>query len=390
MTRRLVVALTLILTLLVSACMSGNQRTSGDGTRVSTLPVADSSQWALPFPLEDQPLFDPNWVTEPQGLDDIFLAPREVDGLLEFIAVEPSGTIAWSALRPISCTGFTLTRTSEGRALAVLSDLTSTESELSATSITAYDLATGEEVWGPIPVPGPHQGPGLVYAAAPSGVMGETGPKLVVNADTGQAAPLPKGHTVVGEYFGTVLSASPQALTANTGHDGRQLWKIPATELEVSPQQLRAAVGTPRESGHVLLQLAHENHMLLDLEHGRLVADKLRWAHTDPLTATNIVQSDTQLRALDPLGEVLWELSVDEETTMAGQGHALIYLRAENTLRVHNVLTGAVAQQYADSPQGVLVVPLQFGSSGSGVFTDFERFYFLGVELVTTHPAPSG
>src|SRR5690606_134129 len=118
----------------------------------------------VPYNLWGMVAVDPGWDTLPQHADGVFLAPSEdEDGqALTFTAVDEEGTILWTAQRPLSSSDFTLTTDADGRALAVLTDVATTDDALAGTPATAYDLHTGEEVWGPVTVPGPHYGPGVV------------------------------------------------------------------------------------------------------------------------------------------------------------------------------------------------------------------------------------
>src|SRR5699024_11035203 len=77
------------------------------------------------------------------------------------------------------------------------------------TTASAYDLATGERLWGPVDVPGTVQGPGLVFGeSAPASTMGDTGARLALDPATGEVAAdeaTDTDVTIVGEYDGTVL-----------------------------------------------------------------------------------------------------------------------------------------------------------------------------------------
>ncbi|MDV2978570.1 UNVERIFIED_CONTAM: hypothetical protein Q9R71_15470 [Actinomycetes bacterium ARC8] len=381
MNRKLLLVVLAIFSLLLTACSpSANLQRQPIG-QDQVLPSADTENWLMPSQLQGQPVFDPGWVTPPLGLDDIFFAPRENDGSLEFIAVEANGNIAWSVERPVSCTGFTLTRTSEGRALAVVSDISSTQTELTATSVTAYDLSTGEKVWGPVDVPGPHQGPGLVYAEAPEEMMGATGPKMVLNADTGQPLSLheDEDRQIIGDYFGVVLSTADDHLKAIANHNSEPLWELEAGDLGGEITNLRADVGIPQDNGHAIVQLKHKDYALIDLNLGEVVAHGLRQARVDSITGNLILLSDQELRGTDSVGRELWGISVEADTTIIGQSHALVFLRIGDTVRVHNVVTGAIAKAYPISGGRKIIAPLMFGTSGSAVITDHSQYYLVGI-----------
>lgn len=138
----------------------------------------------LPTSFEELAVLDPGWDTDAQYADGVYLAAGEHDGVLEFTSVDVHGRVLWAVQRPASCTGFAVTTDADGRALAVLGDLQTSSDALAATTASAYDLTTGEHVWGPVEVRGPYQGPGLVFAAPPEGFMGETGPRVALDPTT--------------------------------------------------------------------------------------------------------------------------------------------------------------------------------------------------------------
>lgn len=378
MNRSLFLALLAALGLVLAGCTADSTDPASQASQDLALPAADTSQWLLPLQLEGHEVFETGWVTEPQVLDGIFLAPREADGALEFTAVNPEGQILWSARRPISCTGFVLTRTSSGQPLAVLSDLSTTDTALAATTATAYDLQTGEQVWGPVQVPGPHQGPGLVYSAPPEAVMGETGPKTVLDPDTGQVLideSTDPHQRVIGDYHGLTLVATDEELRAVRGPQAQLAWQLDASELGADPAELRPVVGQPREDVPVQLQRAHEDHLLLNLDDGRVLADSVREALTDAVSGYNVVLRQQQLEGLDPDGQPQWQLSVPEGTTLAGPGDALVFTQNDGTLAVHNAVTGALAQGYGTGEGRQIILPVLLDASGAAVVTDHSHYY---------------
>src|SRR5699024_2094031 len=63
---------------------------------------------------------------------------------------------AVGADRPLSCTGYVLTRGPEGAPVAVLADLAeAAEGDFPAMTLTGYDLRTAEPLWGPVEALGP-------------------------------------------------------------------------------------------------------------------------------------------------------------------------------------------------------------------------------------------
>lgn len=168
-------ALSVAAVLVVTGCAASEPEPERDPYLVDeALPVVDTTGMQLPTSFEELEVVDPGWDTAAQHAEGVYLAAGERDGVLEFTAVDVHGEVLWAAQRPASCTGLAATTDAHGRALAILGDLETTADALAATTATAYDLTTGEHVWGPVEVPGPYQGPGLVFAAPPEGFMGQT------------------------------------------------------------------------------------------------------------------------------------------------------------------------------------------------------------------------
>src|SRR5699024_10525004 len=167
----------------------------------------DPAELRLPLQLEDDTIVDPGWQTPPHSVDNMFLSAGGDDSVLTFRAVDDTGTIRWEAQRPISCSGFTLTSDDEQR-YAVLADIDSEAQDLGDTVVNAYELDTGESHWGPVPVPGPHTGPGTVFAAPPDQGMGDSGAKVLLDPATGDVLVDEAEQSeiiVLGEFHGTVL-----------------------------------------------------------------------------------------------------------------------------------------------------------------------------------------
>lgn len=294
MTRRFLAAATLM-ALVLAACSSPAPELDRQPHTVNApLPAVDTSGMRLPTQFEGQPLVDPGWTTTPQHAAGLHLGAGARDGHVEISAVDAQGTVLWAAQRPLDAAGFAVTTDADGRALAVLDDRAEPDAP---TTVTAYDLATGTRAWGPVTVPGPHVGPGLVYAA-------------------------PGGERV--------------ALDPTTGalHD-----------LEETP-------------GHT----------------------DDRDTAVDPSTGTRVTLDGTSLRATSPGGDELWSLSVTPTTTIAALGGVLLYLRDGGAVRVHNAITGEVAQGYALDGQGTIIVPEQFTADGADVLLDNDRRLLATVE----------
>ncbi|UNX54988.1 PQQ-like beta-propeller repeat protein [Georgenia sp. TF02-10] len=340
------------------------------------LPVVDTAGMRLPAQFEELEVMDPGWDVAAQYADGVYLAPGERDGMLEFTAVDVHGDVLWAVQRPASCTGFAVTIDADGRALAILGDLETTTEALAATTATAYDLATGEQVWGPVQVPGPYQGPGLVFAAPPEGFMGETGPRVALDPTTGEVAATEEGSTglrIIGEYHGVVLLTHEDALIARDTTTGQELWRRPLAEHGWTAASLSAALPATPADGLALLSTSETMGALIDLHDGVVVNDTAHDAAVDPTTDTLVVLDAAGLHAYDADDQPLWSLSVDDQTTIEAIGGVFLYLREGGAIRVHNVITGDVAQAYEPDGQGPIIVPSHITINGASLLLDGNR-----------------
>lgn len=368
MTRRLLAAATLT-ALVLAACGSPAPELDREPHTVAApLQAVDASGMRLPTQFEGRTLVDPGWTTTPQHAAGIHLGAGARDGHVEISAVDAQGTVLWAAQRPLDAAGFAVTTEADGRALAVLEDRAEPDAP---TTVTAYDLATGTRAWGPITVPGPHAGPGLVYG---------TGPRVALDPTTGTVAASDDDARVLAELDGTVLLVDDDALVARRS-SGTDLWRTPVAEHGGDATAL-TVVARP-SADLVLLGTSPTTGALLDLEDGTVLADA-RDAAVDPSTGTLVTLDGTSLRATSPGGDELWSLSVTPTTTIAALGGVLLYLRDGGAIRVHNAITGEVAQGYALDGQGTIIVPEQFTADGADVLLDNARRLLATVEATPT------
>ncbi|MBO0595801.1 hypothetical protein I2485_13205 [Nesterenkonia sp. E16_7] len=338
----------------------------------------------LPVHLSDFVSVDPGWDTPPQVHDGVFLGPREEDGRLVLSAVSADGTVLWTAQRPLSCTGFALTSAGD-RALAVLTDVdppNSPQDSSITTTASAYDLHTGEPVWGPVEVPGPHQGPGLVFAEPHEEPMGGTGRRVALDPETGERSP--DGDHVVGEFFGTTVTARDGELIASDSEG--QLWRAPSSspsatpdpEIPISPATNRLPPGT------ALLGSPADGYDLWDLSGGELLAEGIQDAMFDLMSETWVAIRGDELVGFDSAGGELWSLGLDAEPEILGVGGVMAYTLADgDALDIYNVVTGNTARIYDPLDDGATAIPLAFTDTGATVVdTGTELF------LVTDEPGP--
>ena len=334
------------------------------------LPSAAAEGLWLPYQIEQLALVTPPW---PAGAareqNGTFLAPAEIDGAVEFRAVDSEGTALWWAQRPASCTGFVLATTSGGQDIAVLTDLEETSGGF-VTTASAYDLHTGEQVWGPVEVPGPHRGPGLVYADMPA-TFGEPDGAVALDADTGQVLEGSADAQPIGEYDGVVVTAEGTHLTASepSPEVGRSIrWAIPLAEQGWSASNVTAVAGTNPGPGVALLDVGSDAHALLDLTDGDVLADGVRDVVTDAATGTRVVLTEDRLRGIDSEGAALWDAPAGDAQFQA-VGGALVYLLDDGAVRVHNTLTGEVAIGYNADGSGEIALPALIAPTGAALLT---------------------
>ncbi|GAA4687519.1 hypothetical protein APR04_004906 [Promicromonospora umidemergens] len=340
------------------------------------LPEVDRSGLRLPSSFEEQRVVDPGWETTSEYADGVFLGAREQNGVLEFTAVDVQGEVLWAAQRPVSCSGFTVTTGIDGRALAILTDTETTSDALAGVTATAYDLTTGHQVWGPVHVPGPSQGPGAVFAAPPDGPMGDTGPRTALDPATGRISGAESdgaGERILGEYRGTLLVVDEDALVARDSAGEHDLWRISLAEYGWTAASLGPSSSLSPGDGLALIKTSGSTQALIDLDKGTVLSDTALDAAVDVASNTLVVLDDVGLHAYDAGHERLWSSSVAPETTIAALGGVFLYLREGGNVRVHNVLTGDVAQAYDPEGRGPITVPTQITSNGAAMLGDGRR-----------------
>lgn len=347
------------------------------------LPAATAEELWLPYQTQELALVTPPWPTgAAQERDGVFVAPQETDGALEFSAVDDEGTTLWWAQRPASCTGFVLTSTSDGQDIVVLADVEEASEGL-ATTASAYDLHTGEQVWGPVEAPGPHRGPGLVYAEMPD-TFGEPEGALALDADTGQALPVPEQAQVIGEYGGAVLAVDDtQVTTLEPAEDGFDVrWEVPLSEYDWAGDEVAAVAGTDPGPDVTLLDVGTGGPVLLDLTDGDVLAEDVRDAVTDVATGAQVILDGEGLHGIDPDGGHAWSASAGAEAQFHAAGGALVYLLDDGAVRVHNTLTGEVATGYDSQGSGEIAIPELIAPTGAVLLTAGDASM-----LATTRPA---
>lgn len=342
----------------------------------SAAPEADTKQWRIPLQLQDLPTVDPQWATKPKHSNDIFLAADDADGILTYRAVDSSGTVLWEAERPQSCTGFALTSVAED-SIAVLSDVEPSGEGFGTTTVSGYELSTGERMWGPVDVAGQHVGPGAVFASSPASQIGEIRPKVVLDPATGQVLLDESEHEqvrIVGEYHGTILvmqdgqlQAHAAPAMAQAGDVRKPQWAIEAEKFGWSADRVHSAdAGETAPLNAALVGNTGDELSLVDLETGEVIASGISDAIQDPSSQTWVTLGE-ELVGHNPAGGEYFRDPV-EGVDFRGAGSAMVYLlNNDGGLEARNVITGEVGRAYDPDEDGTPAVPTYISPSGTGV-----------------------
>lgn len=309
---------------------------------------------------------DPGWTATPLERDGIFLGYADDEDRLRFRATAQDGTRLWEAQRPLSCTGYALSATSEGTAIAVLADVAPRAESLPGTTLTAYDLATAETLWGPVEVPGPQAAHGLVFAASGEQPMGQGEPRTALSADTGEVVMSEQdldGGRILAEHGGVLVRTDGEELVALTAAGADELWR---TELPggLDPQRVSVSQRIDPNTGSAVLTDGERPGVVIDLADGTVLAeDAAAVAHDYVLDVTVVAAGDT-VRGLDPDGQESWRHQDPEPLEFLTAGERLAYAlrREEGTLVVLDTSHGRMVQPYDVDQDGPLGVPEIFSA----------------------------
>lgn len=356
-------ALLAVTAVLLAACNSAPDVNRDVSTENASQEPIDTSDLNVPISIDGLDVLDPGWDLPPQFADGIYLSAAEQDDVLAFSALSINGEVLWSTERPASFTDFVLTASSDGTAVAVLLD----EGESTDLSARAYDLRSGDSLWGPVDVPGSFAGPGLIFT-------GEE--RFTIDPDDGNIVAGP----YIAEHAGTLLSVEGRTLSA-TDSSGSVLWEVGADEQDAE------WIGTA--GAYVLLKQNDKPGRVIDAATGHTIADSITSAGVDPSTDTLVVRDESALHAYGN-GAALWSLTIGPGTELVGVGGIFAYLREGDAVRVHNVLTGAVAQAYYADGEGTVLVPAHVTRQGAALLYGPDGGYLLATvpEQPTDAPSP--
>ncbi|WP_291379217.1 hypothetical protein [Demequina sp.] len=323
----------------------------------------DTADVRMPLALEDADVVDPSWTAPPLELDGIVLGPVERDGLVEFTAIRVDGEALWTVQRALGA-DVALTRTSQGDPLAVITDEVA---DSSTTTATAYHLGTGDLAWGPIEVPGHLTGPGIVFSPSPGAQGDDAGAAVALHPDTG--SPLTWGgaedERTLGESDGQALVETQGRVELRDAHDGTVRW---AVNDPTWAGTVTVATDSELRDGLLILEDGAGTRALVRMDTGQVIAEGILDAVIDPTTSTVVVTSADGMRAIDLDGVALWAIPTADKPVLHAARGALVYTRDGTTMRVHNIVTGAVALAYEDGGS-VIAVPERFFTTGAAIIT---------------------
>lgn len=360
---------------------AGGDRRSGEPQPVGRALPPVTPTATMPFTWEDSTLVAAPWAQRPQVAGAYFVgfaAPGGDGAPLEYSVVDSYGTLRWTALRPAACTGFAVS-TADGEPIVVLTDSDVVEGEARGsgadgddgrwrTTASAYLLATGERVWGPVPVPGTVQGPGLVFGASAAGsVLGATGPRIALDPVSGAIVvdeATDPDVRVVGEYDGIVVTAAHGLLTALAAADGTTLWSAPAP---VGGSVIAVPGRSAPPGGALVTTGPREPVTVIDLADGFVVFDDAIAAAHEPLTDTWLSLTADGLRA-ESTTHPPWQRDIPADATIALAATGLVYLRQGDAVHVINATTGDDAQAYPVDVDGPVAVPQDMSTLVAGLF----------------------
>ncbi|WP_299302180.1 hypothetical protein [uncultured Brachybacterium sp.] len=322
--------------------------------------TVDPTTLRLTLEMDVMIVVDPGWNTAPQELDGIFLGLDDSGEALRFTAVDEDGTALWTAQRPHGHADFALSRTAEGRDVAVLTE--PAPDQESGPTATGYDLYTAERLWGPREVPGPLHGPGLLFTSS-------AGRRVVLSAGTGEVLrseeDVESGH-LLAEHLGTVLLTEGRELVARQGTALAELWRTPLPEgLEASAARILGGIGTT--TGLAVLGDGEQPGILLDLDEGRKVAEGVTAAAYDHGLDVTVVVGGHTVRGLDQDGQERWRHEDPEELVLLTAGERLAYAQRpeEGTLVVLDTSQGLMVNPYDADLSGPLAVPELFSADAA-------------------------
>lgn len=315
---------------------------------------------------------------------DNFTSVLFPDGQRDALSVVEVGADGrgWQIDTNPSCVGRTSTAV-DGETLDVILD---SDASLDGNTLATRTVATafrhdGEIVWGPVEVPGPHRGPGLIFADTPKGVVSnEPVGTVMLDARTGRRVDAGLAEKALYEGNGVGVAGTLDDVTAFRTGDGVLLWdsaslaRPAGTGPDWQPTLIDA---TGQSIGNVLffrwtdagghsLIAAHrlEDGADLGIVPGELSGPSVIAARESTVyVRSKLNAGESVVSAISARQGLVWSVPFTGETVLASAGDGMVYLRhngegaALKALDGSVALRGAFAVPVAVLPDGTALIP---------------------------------
>lgn len=343
---------------------------------------------APPDAVRAPPNFHPRGLVQfdqpPTVSGDNFTSVLFPDGQRDALSVVEVGADGrgWQIDTNPSCVGRTST-TVDGETLDVILD---SDASFDGNTLATRTVATafrddGEIVWGPVEVPGPHRGPGLIFADTPKGVVSND-PIGAVMLDGRSGRPVDAGlaENALYEGNGVGIAGTLDDVAAFRTGDGVPLWdsaslaRPAGTGPDWQPTLIDAigqSIGNVlffrwTDTGGRSLVAAHrlEDGADLGIVPGELSGQSVIAARESMVyVMSKLNAGESVVSAISTRRGLVWSVPFTGETVLASAGDGLVYLRhngegvALKALDGSVALRGAFAVPVAVLPDGTALIP---------------------------------
>ncbi len=289
--------------------------------------------------------------SQPAVSDNVFVStlfPNSEVEDLNFIGLSEAG-IRWQIETNPSCVGFVLTRDGDRELIVILdSDTTAEAGKLATRTVaTAFESESGAIAWGPVNVPGPARGSGLIFADTPKGIVSDDVlPAVMLSAHDGTvsaAEDATGASTIEYESNGTGLIETAGLLTAVDTTTGEIRWDANTLSRPTDVESSSAVSVADDVSQEDIVFLdwvdsagdsvvsAHNvktGAMLAEFS-GHVTGPSIIDESSENLAVSSFRPTDgaTILTAIDPDSGTLWEQVLESDMTPVSASDKVIYLR---------------------------------------------------------------
>jgi len=321
--------------------------------------------------------------------------PDSERGQLSFVGATRAGT-RWQIDTNPSCVGSALTRAGDDELIVVLdSDARLDGGRVATRTVaTAFHTDTGEPAWGPVDVPGPIQGPGLIFSNTPKAIVSaDAVSRVMLSADDGSVVvdeTTTDDVQIDYESNGVGLVRIAGELRAMDTRTSSTLWDSaslarPDGTGSTWSASLDESADTSRGDVVFLRWTAPDGAQVVaahNVRTGRVLGSLpgVPKAHTVSSPRSHIVVASTLepgatiLTAIDPLEGTLWARRITGTVTLESASDATLYLRNDAQGVALSLASGA------ERARGDFVVPLAVLADGTAILpTGNQSRYLLAV-----------